>query len=446
MYGRDGEAVRSASNRFERAGQSQRRAVFAFRHRPQPHQSAFPELDTLRRRFPATFIAWIEQRATALGLGADRVLITRRAIVEDDYLQSYAVTSGIAFEALERIPRSTCPLTDDRMLDAIAAGILPVMMAGRLVYVVAPRGIAALRMFQLLHDHPSLRSRFRVTSSWRLRAFVLHHRSVALGVRAAAALRTAAPEFSAAPGANSATGRWLAIVAAAAAAVFAAAPDEALAGTNIAVWLLFLAWMTIRLLGILITTPDTLQFPRIADADLPVYTVIAALYREAASVAALVASLQQIDWPPEKLDVKLVVEADDFATRAALARLDLAPWFEVIVAPAAGPRTKPKALNAALPFARGVFTVVYDAEDRPEPDQLRAALAAFLRHDSEVACVQAALTIDNTADTWLTRVFTAEHAAQFDVLLPSLATLRLPLPLGGSSNHFRTDSLRRIGG
>jgi cellulose synthase/poly-beta-1,6-N-acetylglucosamine synthase-like glycosyltransferase len=446
MYGRDGAAVRSASNRFDLAGPNRRRVVTAFRQPPPPPQSSCPELDILRHRFPAGLLAWVQRRAATLGLGADRVLIAERAISEDDYLQSYAITSGISFEPLDRMPRAACPLSDDRMLDAIATGIIPFTMAGRLVYVVAPRGTAARRMLQLLRDQPRLRSRFRITSAQRLQAYVLRHCGDALGMRAADALRTAAPLFSAAPGARSATGRWLAITTAAAVAAFVTAPDQALAVTNVAVSLLFIAWMAIRLLGVFIAPPRTRHLRRIADADLPSYTVIAAVYREAASVADLVASLNQIDWPPEKLDVKLVVEADDVETRAAIARLDLAPWFDVIVAPKSGPRTKPKALNAALPFARGTFTVVYDAEDRPEPDQLRAALAAFLQNGRDVACVQAALTIDNTADSWLTRLFTAEYAAQFDVLLPSLATLRLPLPLGGSSNHFRTESLRKIGG
>jgi cellulose synthase/poly-beta-1,6-N-acetylglucosamine synthase-like glycosyltransferase len=59
--------------------------------------------------------------------------------------------------------------------------------------------------------------------------------------------------------------------------------------------------------------------------------------------------------------------------------------------------------------------------------------------------VQARLTIDNTEDGWLARIFTAEYAGQFDVFLPGLAALRLPLPLGGSSNHFRTRVLREVG-
>ncbi len=112
--------------------------------------------------------------------------------------------------------------------------------------------------------------------------------------------------------------------------------------------------------------------------------------------------------PPEKLDIKLVIEADDLATWQALADLKLTAPFEIILAPQEGPRTKPKALNAALLFARGTFTVVYDAEDRPEPDQLRRAVDMFVSNDDRLACVQGALTIDNTDDSWLAGLFTAE--------------------------------------
>jgi cellulose synthase/poly-beta-1,6-N-acetylglucosamine synthase-like glycosyltransferase len=118
----------------------------------------------------------------------------------------------------------------------------------------------------------------------------------------------------------------------------------------------------------------------------------------------------------------------------------------VISVPAVGPRTKPKALNVALPFARGSYTVIYDAEDNPEPDQLRRALRAFAAGGERLACVQARLCIDNTADSWLAGTFTAEYAGHFDFFLPGIATFGLPLPLGGSSNHFRTETLRALGG
>ena len=144
--------------------------------------------------------------------------------------------------------------------------------------------------------------------------------------------------------------------------------------------------------------------------------------------------------------MKFVLEADDRETRRVLDRISLGPPFEIITAPPIGPRTKPKALNVALPFARGAYTVVYDAEDRPESDQLRRALDEFHNGGNRLACVQASLTIDNTADNWLARMFTANYAGQFDVFLRGLAALQLPFPLGGSSNHFRTAALRKAGG
>lgn len=118
--------------------------------------------------------------------------------------------------------------------------------------------------------------------------------------------------------------------------------------------------------------------------------------------------------------------------------------MQIVTAPAYGPRTKPKALNYALTAARGTFLAVFDAEDRPDPDQLRKALGMF--RDDRVACAQASLCIDNTSDGWLPRMFTAEYAGQFDVFLQGFSSFDMPLPLGGSSNHFRTEILREVGG
>ena len=120
--------------------------------------------------------------------------------------------------------------------------------------------------------------------------------------------------------------------------------------------------------------------------------------------------------------------------------------MEILVAPQGSPRTKPRALNVALPLARGRYTVVYDAEDIPDPGQLRLAVARFAQLPRNVACLQARLTIDNTDDTWLTRLFTIEYAALFDAFNPGLAEIGSPLPLGGTSNHFRTSVLRDIHG
>jgi cellulose synthase/poly-beta-1,6-N-acetylglucosamine synthase-like glycosyltransferase len=177
----------------------------------------------------------------------------------------------------------------------------------------------------------------------------------------------------------------------------------------------------------------------------PVYTVLAPLHRETAVLHQLLRALSRIDYPHHLLDIKLVIESDDTAMRRALDRLTLPAHMEVIVVPPAGPQTKPKALNYALAFARGELLTIYDAEDIPHPGQLRAAAAAFAEAEPRTACLQAELTFYNPIENWLARQFTAEYAWLFGRLLPVLGHLDLPILLGGTSNHFRTEVLRRIG-
>lgn len=185
---------------------------------------------------------------------------------------------------------------------------------------------------------------------------------------------------------------------------------------------------------------------RIADMDLPVYTVIAPLYHEPGSVPQLVDALMRLDYPAERLDIKLVLEADDEATFAAIQRLHPPRQFQILRVPPLAPRTKPKACNFALASATGEHVVIYDAEDIPSTDQLRKSAAMFRAGGPKLACLQARLNYYNPRENWLTRQFTLEYSVWFDWLLPGLQALGLPIPLGGTSNHFRTDLLRALGG
>ena len=182
------------------------------------------------------------------------------------------------------------------------------------------------------------------------------------------------------------------------------------------------------------------------EGDLPTYTILVPLLNEAALVEELVVALDGLDWPRDRLDIKLIVEADDAATLAAAHAVAGRPPYEVVVVPPAAPRTKPKALAYALPFARGDYVTVYDAEDHPHPRQLREAHAVFARSEPDLACLQAPLLVDNGSASLLARLFAIEYAALFDGLLPTLAALGMPLPLGGTSNHFRRDVLEEVGG
>ncbi|SER91141.1 glycosyltransferase family 2 protein [Rhizobium sp. NFR03] len=179
---------------------------------------------------------------------------------------------------------------------------------------------------------------------------------------------------------------------------------------------------------------------------LPVYSIFVALYRETEVVAQLVGALDRLDWPRSRLDIKLICEADDDETLAALEALSLPSEYDIVRVPPAAPRTKPKALSYALPGARGTFLTIYDAEDRPDPGQLREAYAVFRAADPRVACLQSPLVVTNAKSGWLSTMFALEYAALFRGLLPFLSSAGLPLPLGGTSNHFRVDVLKAVGG
>jgi len=179
--------------------------------------------------------------------------------------------------------------------------------------------------------------------------------------------------------------------------------------------------------------------------NLPIYTILVPLYREAAVLAQLSTALKNLHYPAAKLDIKLLLEEDDQVTIDTAKALNLPDNFEIIIVPHALPKTKPKALNFGLQFARGEYVVVYDAEDVPHPGQLLEALAAFSSGPENLACIQARLNFYNPSDNWLTRQFTVEYSVLFDLILPFLKRLDIPIPLGGTSNHFKTHILRKLG-
>ncbi len=192
--------------------------------------------------------------------------------------------------------------------------------------------------------------------------------------------------------------------------------------------------------------PDE-EVAAIKDEDLPVYTVFLPLYHEANIAAKLVRNMGRLDYPKEKLEVLLLLEADDDETHEALTRTGLPPYCRVLTVPEAPPKTKPRACNYGLAEAKGEFCVIYDAEDAPDPDQLKKAYAAFRRDTSgKVLCAQAKLNYFNSRYNLLTRMFTVEYSTYFDLTLPGYQLFKMPLPLGGTSNHFRTEILRKVGG
>ncbi|MFA7249268.1 MAG: glycosyltransferase [Dehalococcoidia bacterium] len=183
------------------------------------------------------------------------------------------------------------------------------------------------------------------------------------------------------------------------------------------------------------------QMAALNDRDLPVYTILIPLYHESAVLPILTRSLERMDYPKEKLDVKLLLEEDDTETIAVARASRLPPYFDITIVPNGQPKGKPKACNYGLLHSRGEYAVIYDAEDVPDPDQLKRVLVAFYNSPDHVVCVQAKLSYYNRNQNVLTQWFTAEYALWFDLLLPGLDASGAPIPLGGTSNHFKLRAL-----
>ncbi|OQX11412.1 MAG: glycosyl transferase [Desulfobulbaceae bacterium A2] len=181
------------------------------------------------------------------------------------------------------------------------------------------------------------------------------------------------------------------------------------------------------------------------DSELPVYTVLVPVYKEPEVIRILINSLKKVDYPQGKLDILLLLEEEDTITFEAAKKAQPPGNWRFIRIPNALPKTKPKACNYGVFFSRGAFLTIYDAEDIPEPDQLKKAIIGFRKYGESYVCLQAALNYFNADENVITRLFTLEYSYWFDYLLPGLDRFQLPIPLGGTSNHFRTDILKQLG-
>lgn len=355
------------------------------------------------------------------------------------YYRALALEIGAPFVA-DALARGGVRLRPEASFpESIIAGVAPAIdRHGRRLFVMAPHGDMLMRLLTRRLEAP----RLAIVTPGALAEAVMRLHGPEIARDAGHALADASPDLSCREGLSRGQAQWLAatIAAVAALAVFCPAVLAAVFA------MVFLSHAIVRLAATFASLPATPPLAMCADAELPVYTVIVPVYGEANMAARVLAALQRLDYPRALLDVKIVVEAEDHATRVAFIAQRPPAWVSIVVAPAGAPRTKPRALNVALALARGELTTIYDAEDAPDPDQLRKAVATFRAAAPDIACLQARLVIDNSADGWLPACFALEYAALFDAVNPGLARLGLPAPLGGTSNHFRTAVLRQISG
>jgi cellulose synthase/poly-beta-1,6-N-acetylglucosamine synthase-like glycosyltransferase len=377
--------------------------------------------------------------AEELGVSPDAALLGEGLAKEEFFYRALADRLGAPFHV------GGAPLDNTASpAHAVKAGLVYLSpLAAPYRAIAAPRG-EALRLLIDLAERGRCPSGLAITSPRRLGALVRVERGQEIAKRASTHLERFDPAYSARGELRLsqtvvAAGFGLGMIALA-----FAAPVVERAISSLLLWLLFSATIFLRIASA-IAADASKPSPPLADADLPVYTVIVAMYREGAVIPKLVSALNAFDYPKSKLDIKLVIEAGDEETLGAIMAERLPPRFDVVIAPPGKPRTKPRALNVALDVARGDLVCVYDAEDEPAPDQLRRAAARFAE-DPALDALQGKLTIANWRDCWLSFMFAVEYAALFELVNPGLSALELPVALGGTTNHFRAESLRRVGG
>jgi hypothetical protein len=364
------------------------------------------------------------------GVSAEQALLGEGLIGEEDYYRALARRLRLPFY------RGEIPVAQSVEPDpAIACGVAPLAPNRAGLRVIAAPRAAAIRYLLERAEAGALPSGVAIASPRTLSDKVRAEAGVRIAEAAAGALGRRDPALCARFGLSGGQCVAIAVFALVAMSAAAVAPDGLALVLSAALWSLFAAAIVLRNLAIAAAGVASRSAP-LGDAELPIYTIIAPLRGEERMVVELLRRFDALDYPRGKLDIKLVVERDDAATRTALESLNLPARYEIVVAPPGLPATKPRALNVALPAARGALVVVYDAEDEPDADQLRLAVARFAA-DPDVDCLQAALTIDNAADSWISAMFAIEYATLFDLINPGLAALDLPIPLGGTSNHFR---------
>ena len=386
-------------------------------------------------------------RAEALsrqwGVTAHEVLIATGWVSAESYTRALAGHLGLGFRREISAGEIDSAHPGMSLRASIGSGLIKVRGQGG--FVLTPERQAA-------SDLVSIAERLRpmpvsLAAPRTLRMAIRDHFAGTLAHTAVEELHVRRPEQSA----RETFAPWQLYGAGLGALLFAGAlaidAEAAIRMLSLLVALLFIPVIALRVVAVgdLVRSPRAKErnvAGRIPDTELPVYTILVALYREAKVLPALVRGLTRLDYPAAKLDIKIVLEACDTETIAAAEALGLPGNVEIVVVPELQPRTKPRALNYALPFARGEYLVIYDAEDRPERDQLRKALAAFREGPPNLACVQGRLSLYNADENWFTRQFTIEYCALFDGLLPALDRLGLPFPLGGTSNHFRVSALK----
>lgn len=419
-------------------------------HKPPQADRLPPDIDFLDRAgFPVTYLRAAVLEANRLSIAPHEVVLGAGSVVEEIYYRSLAHRLHLPFIDVRDVELGQEAFSAERMHIPLRARILPFAQAGQRFYALMPRGEEVTALLSKANTG-LLPERLAIATPTAARdAMVAQAPSTVLDQHVDD-LKAKRADLSASTTrqrlqrlARGALFGALAVIV----LVYFGLLGTATLTTGIALVLAGIFGIGLGLrCAILLNSEDNKKLPPLSDNRLPFYSILVPLYREAEIVKQLLKGLSEIDYPPALLEILLLVEADDEVTLAALRESDPYGRCALLVVPEGEPRTKPRALQWGLHFARGELITIFDAEDIPAPDQLRRAAERLVSGGERLACVQAPLAIDNPNASWFSRQFALEYAALFRLVIPGLARLRVPVMLGGTSNHFRSKALRDVFG
>lgn len=400
--------------------------------------------------FSYSSLANASAQSRCIGMSASSIMISDNTISEESYFRYMAAYLGLPFDDTDIQLGEYLGEHDSQNQSIDKARLTLVRSNGPLCYVyISPEGRNLPELRAFIAKHPSLKNRIVITTNTVNRRIFIARWQDALIQGAVFWLKDNFPSQSASVVITKIQSNFLWVLSASISALMLFYYKATVLFLHIFISIFYLICVWVRMVAALTSQPEKQApyslLPKYHHASLPVYSVLIALYHEEGQVADLVAALSKLQWPRSKLEIKLICEGDDQETIDAVKRAVSGPPFELVIVPPALPRTKPKALNFAFPLCKGRFLVLYDAEDRPHPLQLMEAYTAFENSDQKLACLQAPLVIHNHHQGWLPSLFAIEYSALFSGLLPALARWETPIPLGGTSNHFRRSALVHAG-
>ena len=192
-------------------------------------------------------------------------------------------------------------------------------------------------------------------------------------------------------------------------------------------------------------TPETLAATRFAPPDGEQHLTFSLLLPARHEQAVLERTVQRLlQSTHEAFEIIIIVGHDDRETAEVADRVaGTAPGRILVVTDHNEVKNKPRALNTALPYARGEVVGVFDAEDQVHPELLEHVDHAFRATDADV--VQGGVQLINFHSSWYSLHNCLEYFFWFRSRL-HLHAKKGFIPLGGNTVFVRTGVLRRANG